>query len=753
MTTPSGTKKSSQPKKDALVHSRKHQLHEINFSVDSALLRELGERLVGRPHIALAELVKNGYDADATEVVIRFSPNRIEVIDNGHGMTFEDFEDYWMRIGSPHKQEQRISRKFRRPVTGSKGVGRLAAQFLGSKLELHTVAEKDLSKELVATVNWDEAVEAGDLTEATALWEITPPSTTFPDEEKHGTSVILTGLNQTWSSEDFENLALELWALQPPFKSKPSLDSERQKQFIIRLESPSEEDVEKFETQMRAVLDLWEARLLGRLVRGKKKTDIPAVQLLLEYADRTTITWEYPIIDSSVYEVEFEVRIYKLQNRLKHGIRVDMARQYFRDYGGVHVYDAGFHLPYYGPDIDWLNIEMTHSHRLTTSSLLPDELQISRGLQFLPTQSRIFGVVHVNTSKEREEAKRRLLEKKGDYLKIQVTRDRLVENKAFQDLYVIVNTALHFYAVQERRRVLDELETLRPVEAVSEKFERVDQALALYQDEMSEPVFAKLREQVEDAIHASETEAEAMARQVGLLGSLATAGMSAMAYEHEVAKQFYLLRGVSDELETIQVRDQKTRRRLEGITKRLKEWLERAQATRSLFSFLMDEENRNTRARFKAGTLIAQVLSQMEILLRGVKIDTEEIDNSLRLPVGGFAEWSAIFQNVFLNAANAMIDSKIKRIAISSHVRSRTRVVLVQDTGSGVDLDIADELFKPFVRKLKISPQRRALGLGGTGLGLAIVRMIASNLSCKVAFVEPDRGFNTAFQLSWTEQQ
>jgi hypothetical protein len=38
------------------------------FSVDSALLQELGERLVTTPHVALAELVKNSYDADATEV-------------------------------------------------------------------------------------------------------------------------------------------------------------------------------------------------------------------------------------------------------------------------------------------------------------------------------------------------------------------------------------------------------------------------------------------------------------------------------------------------------------------------------------------------------------------------------------------------------------------------------------------------------------------------------------------------------------
>ena len=43
---------------------------KIPFTVDSALLSELGERLVGQPQIALAELVKNSYDADATKVKI-----------------------------------------------------------------------------------------------------------------------------------------------------------------------------------------------------------------------------------------------------------------------------------------------------------------------------------------------------------------------------------------------------------------------------------------------------------------------------------------------------------------------------------------------------------------------------------------------------------------------------------------------------------------------------------------------------------
>ena len=138
--------------------------------------------------------------------------------------------------------------------------------------------------------------------------------------------------------------------------------------------------------------------------------------------------------------------------------------------------------------------------------------------------------------------------------------------------------------------------------------------------------------------------------------------------------------------------------------------------------------------------------------ISGQTLDTSGVDESLRLPKARFAEWSAIFQNVFINAVNAMLDAKIRRIAVHSRVRGRTHALLVQDTGCGVDLSTAEELFKPFVRKLKLSPERKALGFGGTGLGLTIVHMIAENLNCKVAFVQPDHGYKTAFQLSWSEK-
>ena len=138
------------------------------------LLEELGERLVGKPYIALAELIKNGYDADALEVTIDFEPSkgRIVVEDNGHGMNLDEFRDFWMRVGSTHKKKARVSRYFERSMTGSKGIGRLAVQFLAKHLEVQTTSDKDLATKLVAKVRWEEAVRSGNLTDSTAEYEI-----------------------------------------------------------------------------------------------------------------------------------------------------------------------------------------------------------------------------------------------------------------------------------------------------------------------------------------------------------------------------------------------------------------------------------------------------------------------------------------------------------------------------------------------------------------------------------------------------
>ncbi len=726
-------------------------VRDIYFSVDSALLRELGERLVGRPHIALAELIKNSYDADATKAIIRIQSNRLEVIDNGHGMTSREFESFWMRVGSPHKQEKRVSRDFHRPMTGSKGVGRLAVQFLARKLELRTVAKESIDRELVAIVNWDEAVRAPDLTKALARCRETAPVTIFPGGSDHGTAVVLIDLNQPWSSETISELAREVWWLQPPFRSNPLLTSDQQRAFTIELEGTDQDVLARFDTEMRAFLDIWNARLVGKVVNAEDAGGQTNVRLTLEFADGELVKHEYPAPRKGIHSAEFEIRLYHLKYRQPRGIAVSEAREYLNQFGGVHVYDAGFHLPYYGPDTDWLRTEIDHSHRRSVSDLLPAELQVSEGMNFLPTLSRILGIVHVDTAKERQAAAAVGKEETGDYLQIQVTRDRLVDNRAFRALRDMVRYALDFYAMEEAKRAYERAKALGEVEPVSRKFERVDQVLAEHREDLPKPLYEELRSQVKEAIQASESEAEATVRQAGLLGSLATAGIAALAYQHEATQQFRLLEEAVNRLRGLRIMDKSAPRRLAEIANYLAEWIQRARATRSLFSHLLDKPSREVGGRYKARPLIKGVIDRMDVLVRGAMIETSQIEETLMFPKATFAEWAAILQNVILNALNAMIDSRIKRISISSRIRGRTRALLVQDTGSGVDLSKADDLFKPFVRRLRLSAERRALGLGGTGLGLTIVRMIANNAGCKVRFVKPDKGYSTAFELSWSE--
>jgi len=90
------------------------------FTVDSALLSELGEKRVETPPIALVELVKNAYDADATKVGIKIVPDsphgpQVQVVDNGSGMAFCDVEKYWMRIATTHKVTEQVSPRYGLP--------------------------------------------------------------------------------------------------------------------------------------------------------------------------------------------------------------------------------------------------------------------------------------------------------------------------------------------------------------------------------------------------------------------------------------------------------------------------------------------------------------------------------------------------------------------------------------------------------------------------------------------------------------
>src|SRR5256885_3820241 len=128
-------------------------MKHAKFLADAALLQELGVRLIGRPAIALGELIKNSYDADATICKIEFLDDKVIVSDNGSGMSQNVFLEHWLRIATTHKIDQKTS-PGGRPLTGSKGIGRLSVQFLAGEMTIESTSTDDRPKSLYVFVDW-----------------------------------------------------------------------------------------------------------------------------------------------------------------------------------------------------------------------------------------------------------------------------------------------------------------------------------------------------------------------------------------------------------------------------------------------------------------------------------------------------------------------------------------------------------------------------------------------------------------------
>jgi HSP90 family molecular chaperone len=125
------------------------------------ILRTFGNELTSSETVAVIELVKNAYDADATRVLIRFQgpleigQGRIEVMDNGHGMSLETIQSTWMEPATLFRKRQQRSEQYSRRVLGEKGIGRFAASRLANTLEVVTRRAGE-EREIRALFDWSQ---------------------------------------------------------------------------------------------------------------------------------------------------------------------------------------------------------------------------------------------------------------------------------------------------------------------------------------------------------------------------------------------------------------------------------------------------------------------------------------------------------------------------------------------------------------------------------------------------------------------
>ena len=743
------------------------------FSVDAALLRELGEHLIGRAYIALAELVKNAYDADAVLCTIEFGEDTIVISDDGHGMSKNEFLEYWMRIGTTHKAAKRRSRSLRRSMTGSKGLGRLSVQFLADEMELESNSEDDSESMLYALVDWRQIRSGKDIKTVNVLWDVRREVGMYPDGRSTGTRIVLRGLKSKWDSKRIEALGEEVWMLRSPFKRSAGRPEGRTAHdFYVDVDAPKIKGAGlAFNRMPKALFDNWKARIHGSLhggrVSGKAAVSVefkPGYPAGRKEAARFDQVVPLPVLSkkersSSVIDrAEFDILIFKTEGRQPDGLTVGKVRDYLREFGNVSVYDAGFRLPYYGSSKedntgqDWLGIAVDQGRRLTISGLLPEHLGApDRYLLHLPAPGRIFGAVDIDTNHERATAEKHSAAP-GEWLQIQPGRDRLAANRAYEELRDLVRFSLDFYANRFRLRVSQTDDGRVGKEPASRTFDRTVATLERHKTEIPSKVYSEVKREVTAAQKAAATEEKALDQRAVLLAPLATAGITALALNHELARDALFLKGAGDRLR--QIAKIHGISELDTIANGFDAARRRLLSLQELFAPMLSDEDRAATDRLAVRPVVSQVVRAIRPLMPGVKFDLSGTLDDFRFPVGSFAEWNAVLQNVLTNAWNAMLDSEDAVISIDAG-RDRGRRprewLRVSDTGVGlgVPLKESSNLFEPFERRLEISDANRSIAIGGQGLGLAIVRMIARRREAGVAFVTPREQFSTTFEISW----
>ena len=739
------------------------------FTVDAALLQELGERLIGRAHIALAELIKNAYDADAMNCRIRFEDDRIVIADDGHGMSQQEFLERWMRVGTTHKADQKQSRLLGRGLTGSKGIGRLSAQFLASELTLESTSVDQPDETLFAVVDWSTISRGQDLDTVQVEWEMRADAPEYPCGSRSGTQIALGGLKSEWDAKLLEDLGRDVWSLRSPFgPTRRTGGNGSAGDFYVDVDAPEIEGAraafDKMKTNLFANA---KARIQGTLDRGRSGTRASvSVELVagypegIEEASRFNEAVVLPVsgddgLSPFVDRAQFDILVFRTEGKQGHGISVGDMRDYLGKFGNVSVYDAGFRLPYYGSagdktGQDWLNIALDQGRRLNISELLPEKLRTqNRYMQDLPAPGRIFGAVDIDTNHERTVAERAGASP-GEWLQIQSSRDRLHSNDAFFQLRDLVRFSLDLYANRYRMLALQAAEERQQKEPASRKFAEALKVLDQGKSDIRPAVYRAVRKEIVEARKAVQSEEKALDQRAVLLAPLASAGMTALALNHELAREGQLLESSSEKLSRLA--DRHSLPELEEIARSLSESHERLGALQELFAPLLSGSDAAATERLRVDAIVKHVVRSMRPLLPRVRFDMKNVPRSLRFPEGSFAEWSAILQNVVANAWNAMLDSPVKEIAfVGERGESGRERLQVCDTGVGLGATLKDsaKLFEPFERMLEIKEENRSVAIGGHGLGLSIARMIASRRAARVRFVQPRERFSTTFEISW----
>ena len=751
------------------------------FSVDTKLFRELGELLVGRESTALIELIKNAYDADATEVTILgrsisgVGGGSIIVTDNGIGMSEAEFSRGFLRIAGRSKlSADRRSPWFERRYTGEKGVGRLAAHKLAHRLKIRSRrwnrADRDpvdgflAEGEVRARIDWDaiEALETLAEIEGSDAVEV---STITHAEGAAGTRLTLSPLRKQWSDRDRERFLDEVATLTPPevllaplngaIASQPLLksmivrDVRRNGGFTVRYHG----DLTLSEGDVPATLESasWVIEIdCDKQARRLRIAVAPTRRTRSEYSNVGSFVLDRPL-GADDPNVGFQARILQMSNG-----------QWPKRYQGVRVYFEGFRvLPYGDPRDDWLELDRDYrsrGHNELGRLRSRNEWNLPAGLEkeglAIQGNTAFFGAV--------------LLTRAGaDELQMLVNREGFLPSDQFTFIADTVRLAID---LQVRLRYAATSEVKQARHMAGGRQQRAAKRAAAGQSP-SAYLLRELHESAQAAITNARTamaagrSGETRAQLVQLeemLGSatdlsdevtseatmfrvLASIGLEHAAFVHEVRSLSLAAQTLADALERLAEAESDGRKavRLRAIAADAREIRERLRRNAVYLADVTGIEGRRRRSRLKLRERIDRVLGFFERSIERRRIEVHvNVAEDLQTPPLFPAELTAILSNVLSNAIKFAGDGG--RVGVSTEEFDDMLSIRIENTGAAVEIANAERWFEPF-RSTTIDVDE-SLGQG-MGLGLTITRSLLDEYGGAIRFVRPAKGYATAIEL------
>lgn len=711
----------------------------VRFSTDAAIIDKLGRELVSRQETAVAELIKNGYDADATKVELIFKDaedpgGTLVVEDDGHGMTRQQLIEGFMRLSSRDKVREPVSPKYERQRVGEKGIGRFATQRLGRQLVITTQTE-DSSHVLRVTIDWGEFEGGRDLEEITnEVEEISEGCS-----RGHGTTLQIRDLREEWTEATMQRVYRYVSDLIQPFPlSKESKTRKIDPGFKVRVFRKGEEDYESIADEKQLIYDNALAEISARVdENGSGFWKVESSKLEIEEeTNRIGLDRDNP---EKPFEELRDVRFRAHYFIYNQGLIPKLARKKVRELaekrGGIRLYRNGFRvLPYGEPGNDWVGLD-----------------QSTRARRILPphANNNFFGFVEI-------------IDPEGEQFEEKSSREGLLHNLAFDELqdfvYRSIRGAVLRVAEERGKKGTSGGGQTEEEKSASEEFrdtaERLSDA-AEEADEEPDPEEAtkKLREAVERESERAEERAEveeereaARIQEKEMLRVLASLGTAVAEFTHELRSPLSSARTNANNLFNALPKGSQEKRSAGDLRDNVDDF----QAYASYFDETVSE---NTQRELESVDLIGDIENFVEAarpLAPDVKIEMEYESYSLQTIPMHPSEWSSILFNFFSNAKKAIRrEGSEGAILIRAGQNDDTVFVEFADDGDGIDEEERERIFDPFYTTTGPPPRQATESeeLRGSGLGLSIVNDIVTGYDGDVYLVSPPEGYSTCLRV------